>query len=173
MSNNEIKSVFLQGKAMWAQVLEARPNFDGEPEYSLDLALTDKQIAALHKAGMSKKRKVKEVDGTNYVTFRRPVKAKSGKDLLPLIVIGRDKAPFGELIGNGSEVKVKLDLIPYSGKFGSGVITRLAAVQVIEHVPYAKKNSQLDGFDQLDEAVEGFEEVDSDSSFKDDDDDLI
>ena len=127
----------MNARVKWAKVIEPAPTFDEDGmEYSLDLELDDKQIAALHKAGMSKKKKIKEdEDGTKYVTFSKPTHSRDGKELVPLKVVGRNKEPFRELLGNGTVVNIILSLLSYKNKFGEGTIVRPEAIQVVDHVP--------------------------------------
>ena len=162
---SDIKNYQLTGLAKWASILKPKKTFDGDgEEYSIDVAITAKDEKALREMGMSAKTKVKvDADtGLNYLTFRRPTVAKSGAEMLPLVVVGRNLEPVTDLIGNGSEVAVKLSLIPYDNKFGKGAKIYLNAVQVIQHVSYESK-ATAGGFAKLDEDTSGgFAAVQSD-----------
>lgn len=148
---SDITSVFLEGKCRWAVVQSPKDNFAGDgQEFSIDIECTEEQLTKLQAKGLSKKRKLKESDdGRTFLTFKRPTHSRQGKELLPLAVVGPDLMPMSELVGNESHVKIKVDLIPYNNKFGTGCVARLAAVQVLELVEFAKKSSGggvLDGF---------------------------
>lgn len=145
----DIKTLILEGKCKWAVVHESRKNLNGEEEYSIDIEISQGTLDNLLKAGVSKRRKAKEdaETGEKYLTIRRKKIAKSGKEIPPPIVVGPDKQLFTDKIGNGSKVKVAVELIPYENKFGTGVMTRLAGVQVITHVSYsAGRTTALDLF---------------------------
>jgi hypothetical protein len=153
MSNDIKKIVIKNTRVKWAKVQEPALTFDEDGmEYSLDLELSDKQIASLRKSGMSDKTKAKEdEDGTKYVTFRKPTHSRAGKELVPLKIVDRNKKPFTELLGNGTVVNIVLALLAYDGKFGKGVVIRPEAIQVIDHVEYAGgSGNDLDLFDAED-----------------------
>ena len=140
-------------KVKWAKVQAPCSNFNEDGmEYTLDVQLTDEKIAEL---GLNPKTtiKVDEEDGTKYVTFRKPTVSKQGNELVPVIVIGRDKQPFDGMLGNGTTANVRLDAYAYtSKKFGDGISYKLDIVQVVDLVEYS--SDDLGGFDELD-AAEG------------------
>lgn len=148
---NDITSIFLEGKVKWAKVLKPSPKFDSEDlEYTLDVEVSDATLEELYTTHQMSRRSLAKEDpdtGEKYVTFRRPAKSKAGNELGGPLVVGKNLEPLTDMIGNGSKCKVKLDLIPYSNKFGSGNSVRLNAVQVLEHVHYEPTTSRLDGFE--------------------------
>ena len=161
MSNGIKKIVIKNAKVKWAKVQEPALTFDEDgKEYSLDLELSDNQIASLRKSGMSPKTKEKvDADGTKYITFRKPTHSRQGKELVPLKIVDRNKKPFTELLGNGTVVNIVLCLLAYDGKFGKGVVIRPEAIQVVDHVEFSGG-----GGDDLDL----FDAVDADDDFGDD-----
>jgi hypothetical protein len=145
---SDIKSVLLEGKCRWASVQSPKDNFAGDgQEFSIDIECDAQTLADLQEQGLSSKKKLKETDdGRTFLTFKRPTMSKQGKELSPVAVVGPDLMPVSELIGNESLVKVKVDLIPYSNKFGTGHVARLVAVQVLDLVAYSAQSSTLEGF---------------------------
>ena len=69
-------------------------------------------------------------------------------------VIGRDKLPVTQAVGNGSEVIAVIELNNWDNEYGKGVSFRIGAIQVIEHVRYESGNPHLDAFEQLDDVDE-------------------
>lgn len=159
MSNT--KNVIIKNaKIKWAKVHEPAQNYNKDGmEYSFDLEVNDKQIAALYKEGMSTMVKPKEdEEGTKYVTFRKPTMSASGKEMLPIRVIGRNKEPFSELIGNGSIVNAVISIFP-STKSGKSACLRPEAIQVVDHVEYSSGNSVDDLFEELDADTDEFDDA--------------
>lgn len=77
------------------------------------------------------------------------------------------------LVGNGSTIRLAVNIFPYATQMGYGLSIRLAAVQVLDLVPYNKKDakgygfSQTDGF-SIDTVTEGLSDAsDSESAGED------
>lgn len=160
MGNNLTRTLKLTATCKYARILEPNQgDYDDQPVYSIALVLTDAQFAKLKEKGFRGQHKA-DADGDKICNFKRRTLARDGARQVPaLSVVGRDKLPVTESVGNGSEVVVILELNDYDNKFGKGTAFRLGAVQVIDHVLYEKVNVHLDAFDQLDDAVDSSEEV--------------
>lgn len=141
------KNIVFTGKAYWARVYEGNHDeYGGKEFYKITVALDGESWAKFSKSGLSLKTRPCEEDGDDSVTFKRDVHPKTGTDKTGKKyslgggtprVVDRDGATFEELIGNGSEVEVLVNVYtigkgPLAGKKGH----RLEAVKVLEHIPY-------------------------------------
>jgi hypothetical protein len=132
------ENVYVKGTAKWC-IMHAP---DSWGYYKMTLypdSPSLERIRELQSAGLKNVLK-KDEDGYN-VTFRRPQnKMMRGKlvAFTPPEVLGPDgKTPLSALVGNGSEVTVKLEVYPHSTPGGGkAVAARLAAVKVDNLVPY-------------------------------------
>lgn len=154
----EIQTIFIEGEVMWAKVQTPVKNLNDEMEFSVDVEVTQDQIDKLYTKGMSKKRKAKEHNGKMFLTIKRPVESRAGKVLPPPRIMDKALNDFDGLLGNGTKAKVKIDLIPYSNKFGEGVVVRLVAIQVLDLVEYKTTSNVTDGFDMVGEE-DAFDDV--------------
>ncbi len=127
------KIYFFSGTCKWAKIHQPDTKF-GE-KYLIDLYLDPASLDLFQKSGSRSKVRQDE-DGT-FIKFSRNrwQKDKEGKDMDmgPPDVLSHDNKPFDKLVGNGSKVTCKVEV--YDSKYGKG--TRLAAVRVDEHVPFA------------------------------------
>lgn len=115
---------YFSGKCRWAKLF--KPD-DKYAKYNIDVQLDEKQ-QALYKT-FKLKGPIKE-DG--FVTFRR--KDTDGKP----DVVGPEGQPIIDLVGNDSEVTVKVSIYDYDNKFGKGQGARMEAVMVDKLVKYEK-----------------------------------
>lgn len=152
------------GTAEWAKVLEPGDAYEeGKPqEWTLDLVLDpgnvvrhydfisqiEQWFGELHGA----KAKVAEHgwpfrdhlgadklhDGLTTVRFKRTTISKRGNEVPPPVVVDAKKKPWNKevLIGNGSKVKVGFSYFGWERNGRCGIGLDLAAVQVIDLVPY-------------------------------------
>lgn len=141
------KNIVFSGKAYWARVYEGNHDeYGGKEFYKITVALDGASWSKFSQSGLSLKVKPAEEGGPDAVTFKRDVHPKTGVDKkgkkwslgggAPRVV-DTDGHEFDELIGNGSEVEVLVNIYqvssgPMKGKWGH----RLEAVKVIEHVKY-------------------------------------
>ncbi len=142
------RNIVLRGKAYWARVYEGNHDeFGGKEFYKITVALDPESWSKYNQSGLGLKPKaVSSDDDTPGITFRRDLHPKTGKDEngkewtlgggAPRVV-DAEKEEFSELIGNGSDVEVLVNIYvvgagPMKGKKGH----RLEAVKVINHVPY-------------------------------------
>lgn len=141
---------YFSGKAEWAKVYpENKDSYKGKTFYSLDLIVPDSEADRFRATGSQHKPK-KESEGFSRLKLRRnednPVNDEWGG---PPQVIIEDKdnpgnyIPFKELIGNGSEVTVKLTV--YDSGDGKG--TRMDVVRVDEWVEYGGTKVDTSGPD--------------------------
>ena len=119
---------FYTGKCKWAKVHEPDKTYK---KYSIDVLLDMDQYEALKATKI--KNTGKPEDGKMWVTFR--CNEADG----PVTVIIDDK-PSTEMIGNGSEVTIKVDIDSFtSAKWGNITRSRLEAVKVDRLVKYDDK----------------------------------
>tara|TARA_R110000822_G_scaffold1244_8_gene5580 strand:+ start:1824 stop:2324 length:501 start_codon:yes stop_codon:yes gene_type:complete len=144
--DNNVTTHILRGVAHWAQLVE--PNTTFEPVWSLDLVLTPETLAIVQAEGLNVKNKGD--DRGDFVSLKRKVLKKDGsKKDAPSVTDSKLNTWNGNtLIGNGSEVNVKIQCFDYTYAGKSGRSADLVAVQVVNLVEYKRPES---GF----EAVEG------------------
>lgn len=123
----------------WASV--QAPNETYTPVWSVDVVLDEKKAKELHAQGLPVKR---DKDGDLILKIKKKVYRKDGTRNLPPKVVGPDKQPFLELIGNGSVCNVQYNTYPWTYAGSSGVGAGLIAVQVVEHHPYAGQEDELE-----------------------------
>ncbi|MEB3320158.1 MAG: hypothetical protein VKI63_04380 [Cyanobium sp.] len=152
------------GSAEWAKVIEpGEPYEEGNPpEWTLDLVLDPGKLVAhydfisqieqwfqeLHGSqakpaehGWPFKDHLdadKKPDGLTTVRFKRNTVSKKGNQVPGPVIVDAKKQPWDRelLIGNGSKVKVGFTYYGWERKGRFGISLDLAAVQVIDLVPY-------------------------------------
>lgn len=126
---------YLSGKAKWAKLFKPDEKYKN---WQIQVYLDDASMKTYDESGMTMQKK-RDDDGI-FVTFRRP-EAKVIKDELvkfdPPSVLDTDGNKLDQLVGNGSDVTVKV--IVYDTMKGKG--HRLEAVKVNKLVPYVKQDS--------------------------------
>jgi len=121
---------YFTGDCKWAKVY--KPD-DKYKKYGIDVELDEVQ----QKEYDSLRMKGKAREG--YVSFSSyPDKKKGGPAHKPEVVDAEGK-PFEEMIGNGSNVTIKIETYPYDNEYGKGNGHRLLAVKVNKHVKYEKE----------------------------------
>lgn len=136
--------VYLQGKGSWIKTKGLNPwgkwtcTIHPDPE-SLEKA------RELQAAGVKNVIK-KDEDGYN-VTYSRPFE-KEFKDragvtrkigFTPVVVLDRDLQPFDGLIGNGSDITVKLEVYTHgTPSGGKAKAARLASIKIDNLIPYSR-----------------------------------
>lgn len=126
---------YWSGKCKWAKthVLDEKYN-----KWKIVLypdAVSLKKIEELKERGL--KNTIKKDDDGYHINISRPPSTKrKGREvpLGPPEVINKDGTATSELIGNGSDVTVKVEV--YAFKQFPGVAARLAAIRVDNLVPY-------------------------------------
>jgi hypothetical protein len=152
------------GSAEWAQVIEPADAYEeGNPqEWTMALVLDPGKVAAhydfisqieqwfeeLHgsrakvaERGWPFKDHLdadKKPDGLTTVRFKRSTVSKKGNAVPAPVIVDAKKKPWdrGLLIGNGSKVKVGFTYYGWERKGQFGISLDLAALQVIDLVPY-------------------------------------
>jgi hypothetical protein len=129
--------VYLTGECRWAKVQkpDAKYNY-----YGLELKPDADSIGTLLAAGLTTIKPSK--DGQGYYAFKRypdkpawkdGVQIKAGK---PGVYHAGTVTPFEDDIGNGSKVRIGIEVFPYNNSFGKGVTSRLETIEVLELVEY-------------------------------------
>jgi hypothetical protein len=137
---------YFTGKAMWAKVfLGIHDDYEGEKRYTIDLVMTDDEVAKLKETG-SKRRPKRNEKGEWVVRFSRPFEHEIVEfGGLPKVLLVSDEGkpePFEGPIGNESDVCIKVAV--YDSRMGKG--TRLEAVRVDKLIAY-EKPSGVEGED--------------------------
>jgi hypothetical protein len=146
------------GEAEWAKVIQPGKGYEAaDPdEWTIDLVLDPGKVPA-HldfiarleflmqeehgKAKVAERgwpfRDHKEKPGLVVVKFKRRTVTKKGNEVPPPVVIDARKQPWnGDLIGNGSKVKVGFTVYGWDRKDGCGISLELVSLQVIDLVPF-------------------------------------
>ena len=130
------KKVFLSGKSKWAMLATPDSKLN---RYKINVYLDEESKKKFVESGSALQWK-KDDDG-EYITFGRPVsklmKGEIVKFGAPEVVNSKGE-PETELVGNGSEVTVQVDVYDYTGPRGPGKGTRLEKVRVDKLIPYVK-----------------------------------
>ena len=147
----------INAKVKWASI--QAPNDKFTPQWCIDVVLDEAKAKELHAQGFNVK---KDKDGDIVLKMKKNVARKDGTRNAPPKVVGPDKQPFLELVGNGSVCNVQYNPFEweYAGK--KGVTAQLVAVQVVEHVPF---NGGGDEFDVVDSGPSDSDVGGSDDSF--------
>lgn len=154
--------VFARGKIYWAKVFgDPVLNYgkDGK-EWKFDFEPSEKSLAKIKEAGITDRLKEdkKGLIKGPFLHFKQPELKKDGSPNIPFRVVdaqGKEWDPE-TLLGNGTDVDVKFDVVDYgAGKF-AGVYAR--GIRVLRHVPYEGGA----GFEPLSEDDEFFAKEDDD-----------
>ena len=202
MAKREFQKINLRGIALYARIQSEMPAGDDKPEgdtiASMLIECPIETYKKLVKMGSKVKLKKaeelfgKEDDGFTHRPIPDSLKHLTGKTFIPLKrevkktvrdgtqydfklpkVVDATRQPIDALVGNGSSVIARAEIIPYAaGKgYSAGIKLNLIAVQVLDLVEYVEKSKAAD-----DDDFEGFEnlapERGSDDDF-DSDDDLL
>lgn len=136
------KSYTFTGPCKWAKLVSPDEKYN---KYGLDMYLDEENMKVFEASGMQLK--VKEDEDGKFVSFRRPVKTLFKDEVkewgVPKVTMA-DGSELEELVGNGSNVTVEVDV--YDTVKGPG--HRLNTVVVNELVVY-KRPSDTDGPDYI------------------------
>lgn len=132
-----VATVYLKGKVNWAKLNKPDEKYGN---YTVDLYPDEASKEAYAKSEAQTAYKTNEDTKEQFLILRRPDVKLVGKELVKYgrpEVLDKDNQPWDmeNLIGNGSVVTCKLTV--YDTAKGKG--SRLEAVRVEEHVPYAKR----------------------------------
>lgn len=148
MPNRNTEWLYMQGKGKWVRVHQ----LNKYGKWSLDFYPNEQDLDKMKslKEGLAIKNDLKKDDDGYFMTFSREPskKAKNGKILNfgpPEVLDGKHKLaegkylPFqeGVLIGNGSDITLKLEVYTWTSEaYGKGRAARLASVRVDNLVPF-------------------------------------
>lgn len=161
----EKKFIFLEGVCLWARVLEDMPKEQGSEDTICKLMMecSKEKFRALQKAGLSNQARLYDLDecfgkdeegnlkpvpenlthleGKTFINVKKTVKFYSQKqdkhyDFGLPNVADMYGDPQKEKIGNGSTVKIKVELSPYTYKGRGGVRLDLIDVVVLDLVKF-------------------------------------
>lgn len=142
---------YFEGKGKWFHHLRKPDSYEGEaPKWKFDFYPKDwNQFQSL---GL--RNKVKEDNDGKYVTLSRPTVAPWGEPMAPPKIIDQEGAeiPPEVIIGNGSEIILKLEVYTYenrrSGK--EATASRIDSIKVTNLVEYkdpkTDAGAQTEGF---------------------------
>jgi len=128
---------YLTGRVNWAKVRKPDPDYDN---YTIDFYPDAKSLEVIKETGIQVEPRQSQDEGIFY-KFRRPHEKLIKKELVefgPPQVLDKDNTEFDGLIGNGSEVTVKISV--YDSKKGKA--HRLEAVRVEKLVEYTPENTE-------------------------------
>jgi len=140
-----VVNLFLKGKFKWANLV--KPDKFGNWKIVLypDNEGLDK-IRELQAKGL--KNVIGKDDDGYYVTFRRPENKKVAGELrgfTPPLVLREDGSVCTDLVGNGSDGYVKIEVYDYKPPIGQPAkAARLVSVRVDNLVPYTKDSFDKD-----------------------------
>lgn len=161
MVKSENITTYLRGVAHYAKVLgEPRDNYTGDNrEWTVELELSPAGVEQLMdlKLGDRVKRKDDFLDGKPYITLRqREVRRDGKKNSAPRVVDIKGNAWNEDvLIGNGTVVDVRLNIVPPAkGKPKAGIY--LNSIRIVSLVPYTKNSEE---FPEISKDDEFFTEV--------------
>jgi hypothetical protein len=138
--NTKVGKLIVTGTAKWAKVQEVDRRFPDEKTgggtWSINVELDAAGVKTVKDAGMGHRLKETE-EGTKYIQLKRKEKKYTGELREPPKVIDAETNAFKGLIGNGSKVKVLA--YTYDNKQTKKSEAMLDTVQVLELVPYKRK----------------------------------
>ena len=137
--------MIVNGKVWWFKALGKPVTGEYGTKWSFDLSLEADQIKKLVDDGMSERYlKNKEDDRGTFLTFERNAVKKDGEPAKPFPVVGKTRGADGnwvewdqnKLIGNGSEVAVRVILNEKTWKKDTWLKPSALEIQVRELVEY-------------------------------------
>ena len=133
---------YVTGKAMWANITTPNTRF-GDPKYQITVLTDEDTASSLEAMGLSQ---VRDKSGQPKYdqpafSFSRKVNVGTRVNEAPKL-LDTENNPLDVLVGNGSEVKVKIK--PYSNNFGT--FAELMAVKVDKLVEYLEADTDNEEF---------------------------
>ena len=148
-----LTTVLLEGEGSWISAHKPKAKFKANgTEYSADLKATAAEVEAFNsELGTSKKLKTSKKDPKDTsINFKASGEYQDGTPTSPIPVFDINRQPMTEDIGNGSLVRLQINIVPYEFAGTVGLSARLTVVQVLNLVPYVKAGLDLDLFDAED-----------------------
>lgn len=135
-------TIFGTGKVYWPKIVGDRAlhdNYDGDArEWSYELVPDDPSFLKEHKLldRLKDKSDERNPDKGEFLYLRKPEFDRDGNKNDPIRIYDEDNEPWPEnkMIGNGSSVDFKLNIVDYGKGKKSGIYT--AALRITELVPY-------------------------------------
>lgn len=139
---------YLTGTGHWMKVLGPPvPNYarDGF-EWTLDFTPDEEGLAKIAELGLNKKLKNKSDERGDFLALKQKEKTVAGKLNDPITVVDARNRLWDpqivngkatNLIGNGSKIEVKLDVVDYGKAMPTGLYVR--AIRVLDRVPYVRQ----------------------------------
>lgn len=138
LNNSKFENRVITGKAYWACLLA--PNTTFEPCWQIDISLDDASKKIVERDGLTVKNKGDSRG--DFVSLKRKVSKRDGSTRKAPRVVDAKNTPWDDRsIGNGSLVTVKYHVFEWSVSGRSGKSGELDAIQVVDLVPYEKKDS--------------------------------
>jgi hypothetical protein len=145
--------VYITGKCKWARTTLPDPTYE---KWSIAVYPIAEDLPKLHKLiSEGIRNQLKKDDDGYYMNFSRPIriKLKTG-NVMPMEapkIIDKDGVIFTDIIGDGSDVTVKLETYGGAGPGGKGSYkaARLGAVRINHLVPYTKTSLSEYGQKQI------------------------
>lgn len=141
------KKIVLKGNAYWARVYEgSHDEYGGKEFYKITVDLDGDSWGKFSRSGMTlQSRPVEKDSDIKGITFRRDIEGKEFKDAKtgkvkvlgggPPRVVDKDGQVMTDLIGNGSEIEVLVEVYETKSK-PPKIGHRLEAVKVLKIVHY-------------------------------------
>jgi len=152
----DFTTVFVSGKVYWAKVFVPVMNYEGTgKEWTMDFVPDDVSFLKEHKL-LDRLKENDSIPG-DFIKLRKPTETKDGEKNDPIRVYNEDNEPWPEntLIGNGSDVDVKLTVADW-GK-GKKKSIWIKSMRVTDLVPYVSNEfSAMDKAKKADTAGEEF-----------------
>lgn len=151
-----VELVLRNTSVKYAKVLRPGKAYDESkaPEYSVNLYVSEADRDTLMAHGVNPK---EDKDGNEYFLAKRSTRNSKGDEVKPPVLVGPNKAPFTEDIGNGSVCNVAITLFPWERQKRRGVLLYLNAMQVVTHVAYrASAEDHFNVIEGTDDVVDKF-----------------
>lgn len=135
-------TVFGTGKIYWPKIVGERAlhdNYDGDAkQWAYELVPDDTTFLKEHKLldRLKDKEDAKNPDKGEYLYLRKPELTRDGEKNEPIRIYDADNNPWPEdkLLGNGTSVDFKLQIVDYGKGKKNGIYT--TALRITDLVPY-------------------------------------
>jgi hypothetical protein len=135
--------VYITGKCKWARTFNPDPTYN---KWSITIwPANNAELTKIHDLkAKGIRNELKKDDEGYYMTFSRPLKIqlRNGgvKAMTAPITLDKDGKALTELVGDGSDVTVKLDTYGGKGDYGKYFAARLDSIRVNNLIPYTKES---------------------------------
>lgn len=176
---NKRTTLYLHGTIHWAKIFGApRPNYDGDArEWTFEFEPDEDSLALLEEHGLGDRVKDKShkkgyENRGRIITLKRGEFRFDGERNEPIRVVDAADAEWtGALVGNGSEVDVKVNVVDYGPRKRSGIYPQ--AIRVLDLVEFEREEfAPLPKDDKRRQAAEAKRQQVLDDFGDDDEDDV-